>query len=562
MKKPLKTSSKTAVKKTSTPAKVKTKAKPAAPAKKLSKPTPAKAVKTTVSKTVAKAKPVEKKTASKPAPKPAAKPAAKPVTKAVTKPVSKPVSKAPAKPVSKAKPAAKPVVKSAPKPVAKATVKVAAKVAVKVTAKAAPKAATKASPTPAAKPIPKETVKAAAKKAAPVKPEKAAKPAKAEKSAAVAPPVVVAPVAPGDVPARAVRPSARLAQITVPSMAQSVASTAAKASYLQNMPTQALTPPPFVAVKKDAKLANNWKTKKPDQLTDAEVMAMSDNDYMNDAQMAFFRLKLVQLKQGILANAGDDVNLMNAPSAYLDSYSENKVLYKKVLVNGVEVFEYSNNPDDELYNVRFSLVGNLQGNYVLINNQAVGKIYEYIPPIAGTPQGNYNPVVRLIAPTKIQIATVMGKYQPSEKTVLDFEWAVSNNDQNLYSNLDDNNTFKRISNTYRLVIMNDDTYNEVVAFRLSRTSVYIGFSVSFILLVGLTIALIAFTPLKYYIPGYGTKESQTALQLLKIRTDSLEQTLHYKEQYLEGIKKVLSEGNAKQLDTIPLKLPESILSND
>ncbi len=297
MKKPHKTSSKTAVKKISTPAKVKTKAKPAAPAKKLSKPTPAKAVKTTASKVVAKAKPVEKKAVSKSA--------SKPVAKAVTKPVTKPVSKAPAKPVSKAKPAVKPVAKSAPKPVVKAPVKVAAKVAVKVTAKAAPKAATKASPKPAAKPIPKETVKAAAKKAAPVKPEKATKPAKAEKSAVVAPPVVVAPVAPGDVPARAVRPSARLAQITVPSMAQSVASTAAKASYLQNMPTQALTPPPFVAVKKDAKLANNWKTKKPDQLSDAEIMAMSDKDYMNDAQMAFFRIKLVVLKQGILANAGE-----------------------------------------------------------------------------------------------------------------------------------------------------------------------------------------------------------------------------------------------------------------
>jgi DnaK suppressor protein len=118
-------------------------------------------------------------------------------------------------------------------------------------------------------------------------------------------PVAAAPVASGDVPARAVRPSARLAQITVPSMAQSVASTAAKASYLQNMPSQVLTPPPFVAVKKDSKLANNWKTKKPDQLSDAEVMAMSDNEYMNDAQMAFFRHKLVLLKQGILANAGE-----------------------------------------------------------------------------------------------------------------------------------------------------------------------------------------------------------------------------------------------------------------
>ena len=311
MKKPLKTSSKTAVKKTSTPAKVKTtaKGKPTAPEKKLSKPAPAKAVKTAVTKAVVKAKPVEKKAAPKAVAKPAAKTA--------TKPVSKPVSETPAKPVSKAKPAAKPVAKSAPKPVAKAPVKVAAKVASKVAAKADPKAAPKVAPKatakPAAKPSPKTPVKATAKPAAPVKPEKAAKPAKAEKPAKVAkaekaapaaPPVAV-PVASGDVPARAVRPSARLAQITVPSMAQSVASTAAKASYLQNMPTQALTPPPFVAVKKDAKLANNWKTKKPDQLSDAEVMAMSDKEYMNDAQMAFFRVKLVILKQGILANAGE-----------------------------------------------------------------------------------------------------------------------------------------------------------------------------------------------------------------------------------------------------------------
>jgi len=291
VKKPLKTSSKTAVKKTSTPAKVKTtaKAKPAAAAKKLSKPAPAKPAKKTVTKAAVKAKPVEKKAAPKSAAKPAAKAAAQPVKKAAPKTSPKPVTKA--------KAVAKPVGKPAAKPVAKT----AAKVAVKT----APKAA--------AKPSPKTPLKAPAKPAAPVKAEKAAKPAKAEKPAkpvkadkaslVVAP--VVWPVVTGDVPARAVRPSARLAQITVPSMAQSVASTAAKASYLQNMPTQALTPPPFVAVKKDAKLANNWKTKKPDQLSDAEVMAMSDKDYMNDAQMAFFRIKLVVLKQGILANAGE-----------------------------------------------------------------------------------------------------------------------------------------------------------------------------------------------------------------------------------------------------------------
>ncbi len=127
--------------------------------------------------------------------------------------------------------------------------------------------------------------------------------------------------------------------------------------------------------------------------------------------------------------------------------------------------------------------------------------------------------------------------------------------------LNTENTFKRLRNTYRLVVMNDDTYEEVVAFRLSRLSVYIGLSTIFVLLVGLTIALIAFSPLKYYIPGYGTKESRTALQLLKLRTDSLDQEIHNKEQYLEGVKKVLSGNLPTTLDTMPLVLPKEDPSN-
>ena len=310
MKKPLKTSSKTAVKKIS-PASH-SKAKGAAPAKKASKPAPAKAA---TPKAVTKGKPVVKKAAAKVSPKPTAKVAAKPTAKSPAKSSSKPAFKAAVKASPKVTPkvAAKPVAKAAKKPVAKAPVKPVAKptkAPVKVVAKAqpAPKVAAKVASKVASKEVPKLAPKAPSKaEAKPV-----VKPAKEEKNksktpvaAPVVAPVAETPVVAADVPARAVRPSARLAQITVPSMAQSVASTAAKASYLQNMPTQVLTPPPFVAVKKDPKLANNWKTKKPDQLTDAEVMAMSDNDYMNDAQMAFFRLKLVQLKQGILANAGE-----------------------------------------------------------------------------------------------------------------------------------------------------------------------------------------------------------------------------------------------------------------
>lgn len=96
----------------------------------------------------------------------------------------------------------------------------------------------------------------------------------------------------------------RLSQLTVPSMAQSVASTAAKNSFTQPA-SPVFAPAPHVALKKDPKLAGNWKTKTAAELSDAEVIAMPDAEYMNEKQMAFFRLKLVELKRGILENAGE-----------------------------------------------------------------------------------------------------------------------------------------------------------------------------------------------------------------------------------------------------------------
>src|SRR5687768_9530767 len=106
--------------------------------------------------------------------------------------------------------------------------------------------------------------------------------------------------------------------------------------------------------------------------------------------------------------------------------------------------------------------------------------------------------------------------------------------------LDAETTLKRLRNRYRLVVMNDDTYEEVVTFRLSRLSVYIGLSTVFVLLVGLTVALIVFTPLKYYIPGYGSAKIGREYRQLKYVTDSLEHELGYQAQYIDQIKKVLS----------------------
>ena len=123
--------------------------------------------------------------------------------------------------------------------------------------------------------------------------------------------------------------------------------------------------------------------------------------------------------------------------------------------------------------------------------------------------------------------------------------------------LDTSSTLKRLQNRYRLVVMNDDTYEEVVTFKLSRLSVYIALSTVFVLLISFTVALIIFTPLKYYIPGYGSRQSKTELQVLKIRTDSLEQSIKFKDQYLDNLKKVLSGGTQDKLDTVSLVLPKT-----
>jgi hypothetical protein len=122
---------------------------------------------------------------------------------------------------------------------------------------------------------------------------------------------------------------------------------------------------------------------------------------------------------------------------------------------------------------------------------------------------------------------------------------------------DANSTLKRLQNRYRLVVMNDDTYEEVVTFKLSRLSVYVFLSTVFVLLTGLTVALIVFTPLKLYIPGYGDLNNTKELRELKIRTDSLEQEMRYRDQYFQSLKNVLEGSSSVKTDTTVLKIPKA-----
>jgi len=123
-------------------------------------------------------------------------------------------------------------------------------------------------------------------------------------------------------------------------------------------------------------------------------------------------------------------------------------------------------------------------------------------------------------------------------------------------------TLKRLRNRYRLVVMNDDTYEEVVTFKLSRLSVYIGLSSIFVVLVGLTVALIVFTPLKYYIPGYDDLKIGREYRQMKYRVDSLERQVNYQANYIENIKKVLRGDAPVALDTTELHVPQDEISDD
>lgn len=99
---------------------------------------------------------------------------------------------------------------------------------------------------------------------------------------------------------------------------------------------------------------------------------------------------------------------------------------------------------------------------------------------------------------------------------------------------------KKLLHKYRLVILNEDTFEERFAIKLTRLNVFILTSISAICLVVLTILLIAFTPLREYIPGYSSARLKKQATVLNYKTDSLVNELELNKRYYNSIKKVLT----------------------
>jgi len=121
------------------------------------------------------------------------------------------------------------------------------------------------------------------------------------------------------------------------------------------------------------------------------------------------------------------------------------------------------------------------------------------------------------------------------------------------------NLKNKLTHNYRLVINSEDTWEEKFSLRLNRLNVFVSFSLLSIFLILITIVLIAFTPLREYIPGYDSTSLRERSQNLIFRTDSLENVLRQNQLYINNLALILSG----DIDTVELnKIDSTILESN
>ena len=92
----------------------------------------------------------------------------------------------------------------------------------------------------------------------------------------------------------------------------------------------------------------------------------------------------------------------------------------------------------------------------------------------------------------------------------------------------------------RLIILNENTFEEIFSFKLNIMSVFVSLTLGAIFLISVTTILIAFTPLREFIPGYSSSELKKNATVLALKSDSLSKALKKNEIYIKSIQKVLN----------------------
>jgi len=191
------------------------------------------------------------------------------------------------------------------------------------------------------------------------------------------------------------------------------------------------------------------------------------------------------LDRQTLENIGDNIDL--AIGSGIDSVEFNQAtnLYQKIDSLGYEVYQYSNNEQQAVYMLTFSNVGQGNGNYKIKENNALGKVFEWIAPDTISfgsiiKNGDYSPIKKLVTPKKRQIISVGGKTIWSGNS-LSYELSTSNMDLNTFSainnednigfaglvNFENKNTLKEkweLNQQYRIESISKD-YRRIERFR-------------------------------------------------------------------------------------------------
>jgi len=106
---------------------------------------------------------------------------------------------------------------------------------------------------------------------------------------------------------------------------------------------------------------------------------------------------------------------------------------------------------------------------------------------------------------------------------------------------------KKLLHKYRLVVLNEETFEERFSFKLNRLNVFIFSTLFALFLIITTTIIIAFTPLREYIPGYSSTILKKRASQMAYKTDSLQRVIEVNEQYLASIRKVLT-GDVKTVE--------------
>ena len=160
----------------------------------------------------------------------------------------------------------------------------------------------------------------------------------------------------------------------------------------------------------------------------------------NDSKNQSLQQTLSSDDKKMFSQIGDSLNLAYRLNVDSIGFTNDYVMYKKVdtLVDGVvqEIYVYSTNKDSAFYRLGFSSVGDGNGNYILTNSSANGRVFKWIAPVNGVKQGGYEPIVLLVAPKKKQVLNVGAKNKITKNLSSNIEFIVTDNDKNTFSDLD------------------------------------------------------------------------------------------------------------------------------